>query len=43
MIYSDYKLTCVLSVQVVLGKEKNKEKPSSTIHINMTLALGEKI
>lgn len=43
MIYSDFKLTCVLSVQVVLGKEKNKEKPSSTIHINMTLAPGEKI
>lgn len=42
MIYSGYKRTCVLSVQVVLGK-KNKEKPSSTVHINMTLAPGEKI
>lgn len=43
--YSDYRLTCTVRAgfQVVLGKQKNKEKPSGTVHINMTPALGKKI
>lgn len=38
-------MTCVLSVLAsrwFLSKDKSKEKPSSTAHINMTLTLGEK-
>lgn len=36
------KCTEYTGLQVVLGKEQNKEKPSGTGHVNMTLALAEK-
>lgn len=44
-IYSDCQMTCVLSVLAsrwFWSKDKSKEKPSSTAHINMTLTLGGK-